>query len=110
MKEELLQKITSTGVVEQAIESDNGTRYVIRFTGEKNRSFLVKTAPYTGDTKKYEEGKLVHIRYWFDKKGNPGAEIIDPALTPVPDKANVKPYFIAGALAVIAAVIFWLIV
>lgn len=93
MKEELLQKITSTGVVEQAVESDGGTRYVIRFTGEKNRSFLAKTAAYTGDTEKYEEGKLVHIRYWFDKKGNPGVEIMDDTLTPLPAKSWLSKLF-----------------
>ena len=93
MKEEILQTVTSTGVVEQAVQADGGTRYVIRFTGEKNRSYLAKTVPYTGDTGKYEEGKLVHIRYWFGKKGKPGAEIIDDALTPVPERSWIRKIF-----------------
>lgn len=75
-----VEKITSTGVVEKLIGENGKARYIVRFTGEQNRSFLAKTAWYTGPVEKYPVGKLVHIRYWFDKKGRPGLEIIDPEL------------------------------
>lgn len=75
------EKITSTGVVEQVYGAETGTaQYSIRFTGARNRSFVAKTGGYRGDIGKYMDGKLVHIRYWFDAKGRPGVEILDEAL------------------------------
>ena len=98
------EKVKSTGVVEQAIKSDGVTRYVIRFTGEKNKSYLAKTAGYTGNTEKYEDGKLVHINYWFGKKA-PGAEILDDALTAVPPKSKGQLLLIASAVLFLAGVV-----
>lgn len=75
-------KVTSTGVVEQVHTGEGGNvQYTVRFTGARNRSFLAKTGSYSGKTHKYEDGKLVHIRYWFDSKGRPGAELLDEELT-----------------------------
>ncbi len=98
------EKITSTGVVEQAHNTDGATWYVIRFTGERNRSYLAKTPGYIGETEKYEDGKLVHIRYWFGKKA-PGAEILDEALTPVPRKWKGLPLLIGSILLLTAGVV-----
>lgn len=82
------EKITSTGVVEQVIGGKGGSvQYVVRFTGERNRSFLGRTVPYTGSVSKYEDGKLAHIRYWFGKKGTPGVEILDEELTKAAEKS-----------------------
>lgn len=101
------EKVKSTGVVEQALTGDGITRYVIRFTGEKNRSYLAKTVGYTGNTEKYEEGRLVHINYWFGKKA-PGVEILDEELTAVPQKSKGQLLLIASAVLFIAGIV-WLI-
>lgn len=103
------EKVTGTGVVEQALSADGATRYVIRFTGEKNRSYLAKTAGYTGRTGKYREGKLVHIRYWFGKKGKAGAEILDQELTAVPQKQGNRLLLIASALLMISGILLLII-
>lgn len=97
-------KVKSTGVVEQAITSDGVTRYVIRFTGEQNKSYLAKTAGYTGKTEKYEDGKLVHIHYWFSKKAA-GAEILDEELTAVPPKSKGQLLLLISAVLFIAGVV-----
>lgn len=99
-----LEKVKSTGVVEQALSAKEGTRYVLRFTGEKNKSYLVKTGFYTGNTEKYEEGKLVHINYWFGKKA-PGAEILDEELIAVPPKSKGQLLLIASAVLFLAGVV-----
>ncbi len=98
------EKVRSTGVVEQALTKDGATRYVIRFTGQKNKSYLAKTVGYTGDTEKYEDGNLVHINYWFGKKA-PGAEILDEALVPVPQKREGLPLLIGSILLLAAGVV-----
>lgn len=98
------EKVKSTGVVEQAITGDGITRYVVRFTGEKNKSYLAKTAGYTGNTEKYEDGKLVHINYWFGKKA-PGAEILDEELTAVSPKSKGQLLLIASAVLFLAGVV-----
>ena len=83
------EKVTSTGVVEQVHGGEGGSaQYTIRFTGARNRSFVAKTGFYCGKTDKYEDGKLVHIRYWFDGKGRPGVELLDGELTGLPEKAR----------------------
>lgn len=83
------EKVTSTGVVEQVHGGEGGSvQYTVRFTGARNRSFVAKTGFYCGKTHKYEDGKLVHIRYWFDGKGRPGVELIDGELTGLPEKAR----------------------
>ena len=102
------EKITGTGVVEQALTSDGVTRYVIRFTGERNRSYLAKTPGYTGETGKYEDGKFVHIRYWFGKKAA-GAEIVDQALTEVPQKNKGNVLLILSMLLMAAGVVLVII-
>lgn len=99
------EKIKSTGVVEQAITKDGATAYVIRFTGEKNKSYLAKTRGYTGATEKYEDGKLVHIRYWFSKKA-PGAEILDGELIPAPRKSKGRLLLIVSAVLFVAGILF----
>lgn len=98
------EKVKSTGVVEQAINTNGAVCYVIRFTGEKNKSYLAKTVGYTGNTEKYEDGKLVHINYWFGKKA-PGAEILDEELTAVPTKSKGRLLLIASALLFIAGIL-----
>ncbi len=98
------EKVKSTGVVEQALNTNGATCYVIRFTGEKNKSYLAKTAGYTGNTEKYEEGKLVHINYWFGKK-KPGAEILDEELTAAPRKNKGQPLLIVSAVLFIAGIV-----
>lgn len=98
------EKVKSTGVVEQAIKNGEATCYVIRFTGEKNRSYLAKTAGYTGNTEKYEDGKLVHINYWFGKKA-PGAEILDEELTAVPPKQGNRLLMMASGLLMLAGIL-----
>ena len=98
------EKKIGTGVVEQVYTKDGATRYVIRFTGEKNRSYLAKTPGYNGNTAKYEDGKLVRINYWFGKKA-PGVEILDQELTAAPEKRKGLPLLIASALLLIAGVI-----
>ena len=98
------EKVKSTGVVEQAIKNGEATYYVIRFTGEKNRSYLAKTAGYTGNTEKYEDGKLVHINYWFGKKA-PGAEILDEELTAVPPKQGNRLLMMASGLLMLAGIL-----
>ena len=80
------EKVTGTGVVEKVIGESGRAQYVVRFTGAQNRSYLGRTPLYTGNTDKYAEGKLVHIRYWFGKKGKPGVEITDEALARVEQK------------------------
>lgn len=102
--EEPADKVKSTGVVEQAITSDGVTCYVIRFTGEKNKSYLAKTVGYTGKTEKYEDGKLVHINYWFGKKA-PGAEILDQELTPAPRKNKGRALLIVSAVLFVAGIV-----
>lgn len=88
-KTEPQQKVTGTGVVEQVHGADTGSaQYTVRFTGARNRSFLAKTGRYSGKTGKYADGKLVHIRYWFDKKGRPGVEILDEELIKVAEKSK----------------------
>lgn len=83
------EKVTSTGVVEQVHGGEGGSaQYTVRFTGARNRSFVAKTGFYCGKTDKYEDGKLVHIRYWFGKKGTPSVEILDDALTKVEGKSS----------------------
>lgn len=98
------EKVKSTGVVEQVLSSRDGTCYVIRFTGEKNKSYLAKTVGYTGNTEKYEDGKLVHIHYWFGKKA-PGAEILDEELTAVPQKSKGKLLLIVSAVLFLAGIV-----
>ncbi len=102
------EKIQSTGVIEQALQADGATRYVIRFTGEKNKSYLAKTASYTGNTEKYEDGKLVHIRYWFGKRA-PGAEILDEELTAVATKKENRLLLLASGLLFVAGIILVII-
>ena len=102
------EKIKSTGVVEQAICADGVTRYVIRFTGEQNKSYLAKTVGYTGNTEKYEDGKLVHIRYWFGKKA-PGVEILDEELTEAPQKEKGKILLAISAVLFLVGVILVII-
>lgn len=102
------EKVKSTGVVEQAIKSDGVTRYVIRFTGEKNKSYLAKTAGYTGNTEKYEDGKLVHINYWFGKKV-PGAEILDEELTAVHQKSKGQLLLIASAVLFVTGIVLLIV-
>ena len=99
-----VEKVKSTGVVEQALSTKEGTRYVLRFTGEKNKSYLVKTGFYTGSTEKYEEGKLVHINYWFGKKA-PGAEILDEELTAIPPKSKGQLLLIASAVLFLTGIV-----
>lgn len=83
------EKITSTGVVEQVHGGEGGSaQYTVRFTGARNRSFVAKTGFYRGETHKYEDGKLVRIRYWFDSKCRPGVEILDGELTEMPAKTR----------------------
>lgn len=83
------EKVTSTGVVEQVHGGEGSSvQYTVRFTGARNRSFVAKTGFYCGKTDKYEDGKLVHIRYWFDQKGRPGVELLDRELTELPKKAR----------------------
>ena len=97
------EKVTSTGVVEKLIGEGGKAEYVVRFTGQQNRSYLAKTVPYTGPVDKYPVGKLVHIRYWFGKKGKAGLEIIDPELTPVQKKTvNPAPFYLISALCFLA--------
>lgn len=98
------EKITGTGVVEQVLTKDGATSYVIRFTGEKNKSYLAKTPGYTGNTEKYEDGKFVHIRYWFGKK-TPGAEILDEELTAVSKAGQSKIWLVASILQLIVGIL-----
>lgn len=98
------EKVKSTGVVEQAISTGGATAYVIRFTGEKNKSYLAKTVGYTGATEKYEDGKLVHINYWFGKKA-PGVEILDGELTEVPPKSKGLLLLIGSAVLFVAGIL-----
>ena len=96
-------KITSTGVVEKLIGEGTKAEYVVRFTGQQNRSYLARTVLYSGPVDKYPVGKLVHIRYWFGKKGQAGLEIIDPELTPIPKKAvKTAPFYLAAGLFFLA--------
>lgn len=97
-------KVKSTGVVEQAITAKDVTSYVIRFTGEKNKSYLAKTVGYKGNTEKYFDGKLVHIHYWFSKKA-PGAEILDDELTAVPQKSKRKLLLAISGVLYIAGIL-----
>lgn len=98
------EKQTGTGVIEYVIPGAEATGYVIRFTGQRNKSHLAKTPAYIGKTEKYPEGKFVHIRYWFGKK-TVGAEIIDEELTAVARKEKGKMLILLGGLLLIAGVV-----
>lgn len=106
------EKVTSTGVVEQAQGTESGAvQYTVRFTGARNRSFLARTGRYTGNTGKYQEGKLVHIRYWFDKKGRPGVEILDEELTAISEKSrNISRWCLVFSLVLLVLGILLLII
>jgi hypothetical protein len=104
------EKITSTGVVEQVHGGEGGSaQYTVRFTGARNRSFVAKTGFYRGETHKYEDGKLVHIRYWFDPKGRPGVEILDGELVEMPEKARNARWCQLLSLALLALGILLLV-
>lgn len=105
-------KVTGTGVVEQVLGAESGAvQYTVRFTGARNRSFVAKTGRYTGNIGKYEDGKLVHIRYWFDKKGRPAVELLDEELTGVSEKSrNVSLWCLVFSPVLLALGILLLII
>ena len=51
-----------------------------------------------------EEGKLVHINYWFGKKAA-GAEILDEELTAVQPKSKGQLLLLASAVLFLAGIV-----
>lgn len=77
-----MDKIKTTGVIDQTIYSDTGNvMYIVNV--ELNENIVkAQSINYSSKTKSLPDGKKVTVNYWETPKGNRLVEILDENIVP----------------------------
>ena len=77
-----MDKINTTGVIEQTIYSDTGNVMYIVNVEINGNIVKAQSIHYSSKTKSLPDGKIVSVNYWETPKGNRLAEILDENIVP----------------------------
>lgn len=103
-----MDKINTTGVIDQTIYSDTGTvMYIVNV--ELNGNIVkAQSIHYSSKTKSLPDGKKVSVNYLETPKGNRLVEILDENIVPCKDDLSGELRILAsfGILVIIVICIF----
>ena len=103
-----MDKINTTGVIDQKIYSDTGTvMYIVNV--ELNGNIVkAQSIHYSSKTKSLPDGKKVSVNYLETPKGNRLVEILDENIVPCKDDLSGELRILAsfGILVIIVICIF----
>ena len=103
-----MDKIRTTGVIDQTIYSDTGNvMYIVNV--ELNENVVrAQSINYSSKTKSLPDGKKVTVNYWETPKGNRMVEIIGEDIIPCKDDMAGELRVLAGfgILVLVVIIIF----